>query len=256
MGEKNNFYGRHHSEETKARLRETSSGRRNECQLKPVRIDGVEYDSLSAAARAIGKGPPLVLFRIRSANPKFAGYEYIEDTNDEQPDDSLSRLPNPYCGTIPNGALTWQLAISDYRAINGNSLVLPSEGKLSDQLIDEAYERCWKSNDWLGMKMAESLQAQVGLTLADLPVSEDSILYKELTFDLAVQEYYSLPGNGVGGNLHIVLDDFNIRDSDLAHCRKQSQERSDWLGLKIIDFLSRFNELERTILVRGGPPSY
>lgn len=35
-----------------------------------------------------------------------------------------------------------------------------------------------------------------------------------------ITKLYALPNCGVGGHLHIVTDDFNIRDSDLQYCKR------------------------------------
>lgn len=35
-------------------------------------------------------------------------------------------------------------------------------------------------------------------------------------------DWYQLPGNDVGGALHVVLDDMNIEDRNLAWCRTES----------------------------------
>lgn len=45
---------------------------------KPVVIDGVEYASLSEAARALDTTGPVIRFRIESNNPKFRDYVFKE----------------------------------------------------------------------------------------------------------------------------------------------------------------------------------
>lgn len=39
-----------------------------------------------------------------------------------------------------------------------------------------------------------------------------------------VETLYSLPQHGVGGHLHIVLDDGNVQDDDLAYCLDRARE--------------------------------
>lgn len=40
-------------------------------------------------------------------------------------------------------------------------------------------------------------------------------------------DWYQLPGNDMGGALHIVTDDWNTRDSDLDWCATQDQRWID-----------------------------
>ena len=64
------------SEETKNKISESKKGKYNGNQEKIVIADGVEYKSLSEAARKLGKVPATILNRIKSKNPKFTGYYY------------------------------------------------------------------------------------------------------------------------------------------------------------------------------------
>lgn len=45
--------------------------------------------------------------------------------------------------------------------------------------------------------------------------------------------YYRLPGNGAGGNLHLVLDDGNCDDDSMWVCIKSCVKESDKMGLYI-----------------------
>lgn len=74
-GEKNPFYGRHHSDETKQYLSEKFKGR-VPSNAKPVIIDGVEYISATEAARQLGVVAATILHRIKSNNAKYVGYFY------------------------------------------------------------------------------------------------------------------------------------------------------------------------------------
>ncbi len=42
-----------------------------------------------------------------------------------------------------------------------------------------------------------------------------------------VLEFYAMPGNGVGGALHIVLDDGNVEASHVEWCVKRASEEGD-----------------------------
>lgn len=60
-----------------------------------------------------------------------------------------------------------------------------------------------------------------------------------------VKEYYSKPGNGAGGSLHIVLDDFNVRDSDVLFCLNYAKERNDTDGVSIAELLIKMSKTQR-----------
>lgn len=81
IGELNPFYGKSHSEETRRRLSEVSKGRLPP-NLKKVSIEGKVYESMTEAGRQIGIGTPLVLFRIKSKNPRFSEWKWFEMPND------------------------------------------------------------------------------------------------------------------------------------------------------------------------------
>ena len=42
-----------------------------------------------------------------------------------------------------------------------------------------------------------------------------------------IKEFYKLPGNGVGGKLHIVLDDGNTHNTDIEYCITASKIEND-----------------------------
>jgi group I intron endonuclease len=79
-GNKNPFYGRHHTEETKQKIRDTknkipiSERTKNNSQITPVQINGVNYMSLSEAGRQLQISPPMLIYRIRSTKEKYSGY--------------------------------------------------------------------------------------------------------------------------------------------------------------------------------------
>lgn len=47
------------------------------------------------------------------------------------------------------------------------------------------------------------------------------------------------------GSLHIVLDDNNVRDEDVAFCRQQAEEDGDEEGLALADILARMSKTQR-----------
>lgn len=65
-----------------------------------------------------------------------------------------------------------------------------------------------------------------------------------------VHAYYRKPGNSVGGNLHIVLDDDNILDSDILFCRRQAEEANDVDGVALADVLLQLSKTQRLKIAR------
>ena len=65
-----------------------------------------------------------------------------------------------------------------------------------------------------------------------------------------VHAYYALPGNGAGGNLHIVLDDGNVDDSSVRFCLTQARERGDEPGIILAEALLLMSRTQRTKLYR------
>lgn len=74
-GEKNHFYGKKHSEETKQKLSEKMKGKLPP-NTKPVMIDNVQYLSASEASRKLGVTTATVINRIKSS--KFPTYQYLD----------------------------------------------------------------------------------------------------------------------------------------------------------------------------------
>ena len=56
---------------------------KNKGRLPPntikISIDGNIYISITEAARQLNKPTPTILWRLKSKNPKFNGYKYIEE---------------------------------------------------------------------------------------------------------------------------------------------------------------------------------
>jgi hypothetical protein len=57
--------------------------------------------------------------------------------------------------------------------------------------------------------------------------------------------YYAKPGNCVGGNLHIVLDDGNTEDSHVLFCREKAVEDGDVDGIELADALLQLSYTQR-----------
>lgn len=72
-GEKNPFFGKQHSEETKKKLSELRRGKKP-TNMKQVIIDDVIYESLAEASRKTGIPSPTILWRINSKNKKYENY--------------------------------------------------------------------------------------------------------------------------------------------------------------------------------------
>lgn len=77
LGEKNSFYGKTHSEETKAVLREKNKGKLPP-NTEPVEINGIQYISATSASRILGIHVTTILHRIKSPNPKFVNYRFTK----------------------------------------------------------------------------------------------------------------------------------------------------------------------------------
>lgn len=73
--------------------------------------------------------------------------------------------------------------------------------------------------------------------LADRPIVPDVVA-------VAVA-YYAIPGNEVGGRLHIVLDDGNVDDSSVEFCRKAAMEVGDKEGERLAELLARMTTTQR-----------
>lgn len=63
-GNKNSFYGKQHSEESKEKIRLKNKGRLPP-NARPIEIDGTQYKSYSEAAKALGVHTSLISYRVR-----------------------------------------------------------------------------------------------------------------------------------------------------------------------------------------------
>jgi len=51
---------------------------RAEYNARKVSINGIEYNSVTEASRALGVVPATIIYRIRSRSSRFSGYYYID----------------------------------------------------------------------------------------------------------------------------------------------------------------------------------
>lgn len=59
------------------------------------------------------------------------------------------------------------------------------------------------------------------------------------------RRFYAKPGNGVGGNLHVVLDDNNLDDGCIRSAIERCREQSDEDGLVIATALLEMTPSQR-----------
>jgi len=76
-GEKNSFYGKHHSNETKKKLSDARKGKKPS-NTKKVSISGKNYEGLNDASNATGIKATTIWYRIKSKNKKFKDYKYVD----------------------------------------------------------------------------------------------------------------------------------------------------------------------------------
>lgn len=68
----------------------------------------------------------------------------------------------------------------------------------------------------------------------------------------AIEDFYCLSGNAVGGSLHVVLDDHNLDDASVRFCLDWARNVGDTRGENLALVLLRFEEAERWV-IRGRP---
>ena len=65
-----------------------------------------------------------------------------------------------------------------------------------------------------------------------------------------LKQYYELPGNSVGGSLHIVLEDGNVKNKHVDSCIEDAHECGDMAGYYIGKLLRLMSFTQRTKIIR------
>jgi group I intron endonuclease len=74
--DKNPFFGKQHSEETKKKLSEGKKGKYHGEQNIPIIIDDIEYRSAGEASKLLNIPMVTIRWRVKSKNKKFDNYRY------------------------------------------------------------------------------------------------------------------------------------------------------------------------------------
>jgi hypothetical protein len=78
IGEKNSFYGKKHSDESKKKISYSRKGILPGNTRKVV-IENVEYESATEAGRVLGVVTATITHRIKSPNKNYANYFYKDE---------------------------------------------------------------------------------------------------------------------------------------------------------------------------------
>jgi hypothetical protein len=68
--------------------------------------------------------------------------------------------------------------------------------------------------------------------------------------------YYRMPGNSVGGCLHVVLDDGNLEDGSVASCRDYAAKCDDAAGVELAEKLLQMTVTQRKKVYRTFDAGY
>lgn len=77
-GDKNSFYGKTHSKETKKKMSKAKLGKKTKAS-RAVIVRGVRYETVSVAARQIGVNISTLNYWIKNPRPKYSEYYYEEE---------------------------------------------------------------------------------------------------------------------------------------------------------------------------------
>lgn len=69
-----------------------------------------------------------------------------------------------------------------------------------------------------------------------------------------IKAFYKIPGNEVGGNLHIVLDDHNLKAQHLKWCIGKAKREGDEVGVKLASKLLGLSMTQRRKIVTNTNP--
>lgn len=65
-----------------------------------------------------------------------------------------------------------------------------------------------------------------------------------------INAYLAQPGNSVGGNLHIVLADGNVKDSHVQFCLDEAVADGDEEGARLARLLLKMSKTQRRVIYR------
>lgn len=87
-GEKNGFYGKTHTKETRKRLSEIAKRRKSSRSINII-VNGIWYESPVAAGKVLNMSSNTIRWRCKSKNPKYKGYQFYKspEYNESQPKD-------------------------------------------------------------------------------------------------------------------------------------------------------------------------
>lgn len=65
-----------------------------------------------------------------------------------------------------------------------------------------------------------------------------------------LSKFKSVEGNGVGGTLHIILDDLNVEDRNVWWCLEYAKSKGDELGAELAREMVAMSKTQRLKLCR------
>lgn len=102
-------------------------------------------------------------------------------------------------------------------------------------------------------ELIEEYKTRIAQRLNALLLKEGKLIVPEVS--PWVDVYYSLPNNGAGGNLHIVLEDANVKDNDVLYCIEAAEKDGDLCGSLLGKILLRMSKTQRLKLTMKNYPS-
>lgn len=71
-----------------------------------------------------------------------------------------------------------------------------------------------------------------------------------------VDLYYAIDGNGTGGSLHIVLDDYNVETGYVEFCEEWAIQRGDARGHRLAGLLLHMSTTQRRVIAMSKARSF
>jgi len=117
-GKNNPFYGKTHSEEVRKKLSEQRKGKINISQCKQIIINGVEYISITEAAKAFNVCGGTILNRLKSKTPKYKNYNYKGETKESYTKEEHKKiLSDPHKGKTRKHNKPFFIENNEYRTL-------------------------------------------------------------------------------------------------------------------------------------------